>query len=263
MRTLAVLALLVTMLFASPALTSAQEDEEEGEEQGDDMDALMSGDPERPAKEPDAEEQAEDEEAPPGDELGQGADDERPPGDEPSAPEEPVAADPDADAASSGHPNPLSAALLLGMGFSVETGSNDVNPWGFGLGLRGGYNLNDFFLGARFVYHLGETVQVTRFGTTGNQRMEDVTANLLQFGVEAGYDIHAGSTVVLRPQFGIGFAVVSAERDQTSVFIAPGLSVLFEVSPKFFLGVEGQYQLVATEISISGIVALANIGMRF
>jgi hypothetical protein len=207
MRTLAVLALLVTTLFASPALTSAQEEEEEGEEQGDDMDALMSGDPERPAKEPDAEEQAEDEEAPPGDELGQGADDERPPGDEPSAPEEPVAADPDADAASSGHPNPLSAALLLGMGFSVE--------------------------------------------------------NLLQFGVEAGYDIHAGSTVVLRPQFGIGFAVVSGVQDQTSVFIAPGLSVLFEVSPKFFLGVEGQYQLVATELSISGIVALANIGMRF
>jgi hypothetical protein len=228
------------------------------------MDALMSGDPERPAKEPDAEEeQAEDEEAPPGDDVGQGADDERPPGDEPTAPEEPVAADPDAEAASSGHPNPISAALLLGMGFSVETGSDDVNPWGFGLGLRGGYNLDDFFIGARFVYHLGETVEVTRFGTLGEPRMEDVTANLLQFGVEAGYDIHAGSTVVLRPQFGIGFAVVSGERDQTSVFIAPGVSVLFEVSPKFFVGVEGQYQLVATEISISGIVALANIGMRF
>jgi len=262
MRTIAVLALLATTLFASPALTSAQEEEEE--EQAGDVDALMSGDPERPAKEADAEEeQAEDEEAPPGDDVGQGADDERPPGDEPSAPEEPVAVDPDAEAASSGHPNPLSAALLLGMGFSVETGNNNVNPWGFGLGLRGGYNLNDFFLGARFVYHLGETVEVTRFGTTGQQRMEDVTANLLQFGVEAGYDIHAGSTVVLRPQFGIGFAVVSAERDQTSVFIAPGLSVLFEVSPKFFVGVEGQYQLVATEIAISGIVAMANIGMRF
>jgi hypothetical protein len=265
MRTIAVLAWVATTLFISPAFTSAQDDEEEADEGGGDIDELMSGDPERPAKEPDAEEDTDDaeEKAPaPDGELGEATDDERPPGDEPSAPDAPPELEGEPEDAG-GHPKPLSVGILIGGGFSLEGGSNSANPWGLGLGLRGGYNLNDFYLGAGFAYYLGETVTVSRPTVSGSTREEDVSYNQWQLGVEAGYDIHAGSVLVLRPEFGLGFASVSGVTSQTSVFISPGLAVLFDVSPGFFLGVDARYQLVATEISISGMAVLGTLGMRF
>jgi hypothetical protein len=263
MRTFAVYALAVATLFCSPAITSAQDEEaEEVEEEGSDIDDLMSSDPERAEPEPEAEQDG-DEGAPAesADESLGLSDDERPPGDEPSAEEEPEDTEVDAEASSGGPDRPLSVGVLAGAGFGLESGAAD--PWGLGFGVRGGYNLGGFYIGGRFVYYLGETTTVVNPAFGGGTRTVELDANLWELGVEAGYDIRAGEVVVIRPGLGVGFAGVSGNRTQTAAFIAPGLSLLFDVAPGFFLGLDTRYQLVATEISISGLTLLANVGMRF
>jgi hypothetical protein len=68
-----------------------------------------------------------------------------------------------------------SVGLLLGYGI----GFDEVNVWGFGLGVRGGYNLNQIYLGGRFVYNFGESTDVL---------LAESTFNMWELGIEGGYD---------------------------------------------------------------------------
>jgi hypothetical protein len=150
--------------------------------------------------------------------------------------------------------------LLIGYGISIE----DVNPWGFGFGLGGGYNIGDFFVGGRFVYYLGETYTQTRasFGIGGGGT-EDISTNLWEFAAEVGYDIHLGA-LVLRPGLGLGFAGVSAgDASEVHAQLAPGVAILYGVSDTMYLGLDARFQAIFTELGINGIPLLATLGMRF
>ena len=48
----------------------------------------------------------------------------------------------------------ISVGLLLGYGIGLDL-KGRPNPWGLGFGARGGYNLDQIYLGARFVFYLG------------------------------------------------------------------------------------------------------------
>jgi hypothetical protein len=258
MRTFAVAAIAAATLFC-PLAASAQDDEEEAteEEEGDeDMDALMASDPER--AEPKAEE-AEDDEAPPAEPGEQGGDDERPPGGEEPAESEPKEAAEEVED-SGGPAKPISIGVLAGYGLALDDGAN---PWSAGFGLRGGYNIGGFYVGARFVYHVGETVTELRGSFAGDTSEVEVSANLWELGAEAGYDIRAGEIVVIRPELGVGLASVSANNTQTVGYIAPGLALLFDVSPGFFLGIDARYAYVGTTLGESGLGFFANLGLRF
>lgn len=149
---------------------------------------------------------------------------------------------------------PISVGLLLGYGISFEDGPN---PWGLGFGLRGGYNLDAIFLGARFAYYLGE---------------DDF--NLWELGIEGGYDLPVGP-VIIRPGLGLGIASVSVSVDlpapledidesETNPYIALGASVLYDINEQYFIGGDARLQFVLGDQGDGkALIILANGGMRF
>ena len=152
---------------------------------------------------------------------------------------------------------PISAGLLLGYGVSLEDGGN---PWGLGFGVRGGYNIDAIFLGARFVYYLGESEDLGPLGG-------EVSVNVWELGLEVGYDIDAGG-VVIRPALGFGLASLSVsagnlDSSSSEFFIAPGASVLYNVTDSVFVGLDIRFQLVLAEETVKAIPILATAGMRF
>jgi opacity protein-like surface antigen len=154
---------------------------------------------------------------------------------------------------------PISVGLLLGYGISLEDGAN---PWGLGFGVRGGYNLDAIFLGARFVYYLGESQEASVFGMNFESSF-----NIWELGIEGGYDIDVGG-VVVRPGLGLGLANLSVDAggvsaSETEFYLAPGVSALFDVSENIFLGAEARFKLVMADETVKGLILLANGGMRF
>lgn len=159
---------------------------------------------------------------------------------------------------------PISVGLLLGYGISLEDG----NPWGLGFGLRGGYNIDAIFLGARFVYYLGESEEAGGF---------EASTNIWELGIEGGYDVAAGP-VIIRPGVGLGLAnfSVSAElpdpfgtgtttidESEMYLYLALGGSVLYDIDDTFFIGGDLRFQIVLADESANALIILANGGMRF
>jgi opacity protein-like surface antigen len=159
-------------------------------------------------------------------------------------------------APATGTAKPISLGLFAGYGISLEDGQN---PWGVGLGLRGGYNLDQIYLGARFIYYLGESTSTP---------LGDASVNLWELGLEVGYDLPAGG-LTIRPALGLGLDNVSVDAGFGSAskayfYLAPGASALFDISDNMFLGVDARLQLVfADPDMIKSIVLLATFGLRF
>jgi hypothetical protein len=161
-----------------------------------------------------------------------------------------------------GPAKPVSVGLLLGYGISLEEG--DGNIWGLGFGLRGGYNIDEIFLGARFIYYLGDSEE----GPGG----AEVSANAWELGLELGYDVDVDGAVI-RPALGLGvqnFSVdaevagMSISNSEMYFYLAPGVSALFDVSEDIFLGAEARFVLVFADPDIGKcITLLATGGMRF
>jgi hypothetical protein len=144
---------------------------------------------------------------------------------------------------------PISLGMLLGYGIELDNLSG-VNPWGVGFGARGGYNAGPIFLGGRFVFYLGED-----------------PSNIWELGLEGGYDVKSG-VVTVRPALGFGLAnlVVDAPGfdSTTDAYLAPGLSLLLDVSRDIFVGVDGRVQFILAEPDgFEAIIVLGNLGMRF
>ena len=159
---------------------------------------------------------------------------------------------------------PISVALLVGYGLTLDDGSSvsggdSANYYGVGFGARGGYNLGKIFLGARFVYYLGED-----------------PVNLWELGIEGGYDVALSDSVTLRPELGLGIASVTvsialpgilgvgtASASSSEFYLAPGASLLFDVTPSVFLGVDVRLQVILASSTVLGLPLLATGGMRF
>ncbi len=181
-------------------------------------------------------------------------------GDATTAPAEPVAAPSPSEAAASSDTaaastgKKISAGLLLGYGFSTDSGSG--NPWGLGFGVRGGYNLDKIFLGGRFVYYLGEK-----------------SVNIWELGLEGGYDVAVADKLTVRPGIGLGLANISTPSvtilgttvggGETDAYIALGGSLLYDVAPDIFVGVDLRYQHIFVTGGANALTLLATGGMRF
>lgn len=142
---------------------------------------------------------------------------------------------------------PITLGLLLGYGLDLEE-NFVINPWGVGFGARGGYNVGPLFLGGRFVFYLGEE-----------------PSNIWELGLEAGFDLKSGAMTV-RPGFGFGLAnvVIDDIESQTDGYLAPGLSLLFDLSRDIFVGLDGRVQFILSDPeAVEAIILLGNLGMRF
>jgi opacity protein-like surface antigen len=139
---------------------------------------------------------------------------------------------------------------------------------GFGLGV--GYNFSDFFVGARFAYYIGDSETQIRpnFGVSAPD-MVDVSQNVWELGAELGYDVHAGTSIVIRPGLGLGLASMSFSTDggtgisETNAYFAPGVGLFYGVSDSIYLGIEARFQLVLTDPAAKALIPFAGLGMHF
>jgi hypothetical protein len=164
-----------------------------------------------------------------------------------------------------GDGRPISMALVLGYGFLTDRKVDrfGADPYGLALGVRGGYSFDfQLYAGVFYSYYLGST----RSGLTSRTALSVTsTANYMQFGVEAGYDIWAGS-VIVRPSLQIGAALGFTTKPNTqsplgSVLFAPGMTV-DKTWGIFFLGGEMRLNIVPGDGNSALILAL-NPGLRF
>lgn len=153
--------------------------------------------------------------------------------------------------------NAGSAFGQLGYGIFTgdDTGGSDVNPYGLGLGLGGGYTLDmGVYLGARFDYFLGDS------NTTAGI---DSSVNIYQFGLEVGYDLGLAPELVLRPQLGLGLGTAAFEASgssfgvsvdssdsQSGLAITPGVAALYDMGG-FHLRFDLRYNVFSVEQDVT------------
>jgi hypothetical protein len=167
-----------------------------------------------------------------------------------------------------GPAKPFSAGLLIDFGTDL---GEDFNPWGLGLGVKGGYNLERLYLGVRFVYQLGNSVDVV---TPGLSTLE-FTYNLWELSLEAGYDFTLQEKFTLRPSLLLGmvslissadgpvFGGEAADTSDTKLLIAPGASLLYDLTEQIFVGGDVRLPLVIGGGSMIGLVFYVNGGLHF
>ena len=161
---------------------------------------------------------------------------------------------------------PISVALLAGYGYTFNA-HDDLNPLAIGFGVGGGYNLDAFYAGVRFMFFLGESQSMGP---------AEVSASAMTLGLEAGYDIALATDVlVLRPELGVGLSIVEGESMEAGamaatangssedLYIAPGAALLVNVGERSFVGVDLQAPIVFADDVEGALTMLAAFGMHF
>lgn len=160
--------------------------------------------------------------------------------------------------------NKLSLGASLGYGFRVTDEGDlddDANPYGLGLGVRGGYTIpGGLYLGGLFQYFGGEEA--------GNDTVNG-HINQMNFAGDIGYDIALGNRFVLRPLVGLGATIVTGEicvlgqcaDDQTDPYflVAPGVNAVVGLGA-LYLGGEIRYFFLPDDEIPDGFLVGLNIG---
>jgi hypothetical protein len=90
----------------------------------------------------------------------------------------------------------------------IDLEDDEVNPYGFGLGARGGYTLDpNVYIGGVFDFFFGGSEEVRVLGI----RAGEVSARAWLFQAEVGYDFGVSRSVVLRPKMGLGMIQIARE----------------------------------------------------
>jgi hypothetical protein len=153
-----------------------------------------------------------------------------------------------------------SGAVQLGLGFryGAELNEGDVNPWGTGLGLEGGYTLRliPVYVGGNAEYFFGEEV-------------EDFESNVWQLSVEGGYDFGIGDHFVIRPKLGLGYGFLKAKacggpdgclsESDSKPLIAPGAKFML-LLPVFQLAFDARYAIIASDPAAKAFIFSVGIG---
>jgi hypothetical protein len=160
-------------------------------------------------------------------------------------------------------------SIQLGLGFryGVKLSDGDINPWGSGLGVDLGYTFpNAIYVGGNFEYFFGETLEAEGV---------KLSANILQFGVEGGYDVGIGQNFVIRPKLGVGMAHLKSsfegcgigalceagphDSSDTKAAIAPGATFLL-FTKHVSVALDVRYDVVFTDPSLQGLIFSVGIG---
>ena len=161
---------------------------------------------------------------------------------------------------------PLEAEIAARAGVGI-TSDIRVNPLGFGIGARGGVDLDRLYAGLDVAYYLGETKDCESCSAPPGAQLPRATGSALLYGLEAGYNAKA-STVTIRPQLGLGaitliFSGVNAG-SPTYFYVAPGVAVLVGLGT-YFVGADAAALVMATGgPSFDGaLTASGQVGVKF
>jgi hypothetical protein len=155
-------------------------------------------------------------------------------------------------------------AIQLGLGFryGIELNDGDLNRWGTGIGLDGGYTLPvlPIYVGGNIEYFFGGTLE---------SPLGDVESNVWQVSAEGGYDIGIGDHFVIRPKLGLGYAFVRGEvcapggdcvsDSDSKPLLAPGAKLML-ILPKFQLDFDARYAIITSDPSAKAFIFSVGIG---
>lgn len=153
-------------------------------------------------------------------------------------------------------------SIQLGLGFryGIEMNEGDLNPWGIGLGINGGYTLpNAVYLGGNIEYF---------FGDSAGDDINGASANIWQLSAEGGYDIGLGPIFVLRPKLGLGLANIHAKAcvlgacasaNESDFALFPGVTFMV-MPPGFNLSADVRYELVFSDQTEKALLLAFGIG---
>jgi len=151
------------------------------------------------------------------------------------------------------------------LNYGIFAGDGDVNAYGLGLGLKGGYTLDSsIYVGGAFDYFFGGSKDVGFLGQTAEAKAH---AWLLQG--EVGYDLGVAPNIVVRPKAGIGLTHGTGEGcindncngDSKGYFsIAPGVQGLYSFDD-FYLTADARFNILfGTESNANANGFLLGIG---
>lgn len=155
-----------------------------------------------------------------------------------------------------------SIGVLGGYGLDLE--NSQLNMFGGGIGLRGGYTFKPgFYLGGQLLYFFGESDVLLD---------SEVSLNLVTLGVEAGYDAIV-EPFILRPSLGLGLGFVNntsmelggrdlGDDSSTELYLAPGTSLLYPIDA-FFAGVDGRFIILLADSTFTAVTLMATVGFNF
>jgi len=161
-------------------------------------------------------------------------------------------------------PRRISIGLVAGYGFILNQAPiSGLNALGMTFGVRGGYDIDPVYLGARLQFFLGDSRTVPE----GELEFDETT-----IGIEAGVRLALGA-VTIQPQLGFGLAMSRAElpdgTGQTSdssaddAYLAPGVVVMTDLTQRVFLGAEAHVPIILRSEVLYGFTLLLAGGCRF
>jgi hypothetical protein len=160
---------------------------------------------------------------------------------------------------------PITAGgIQLGLGFryGFDFEEGDLNPWGTGLGIEGGYTLpSAVYIGANLEYYLGSTVEILG---------AEVSSNVYQLSAEGGYDLGFAERFVLRPKVGVGLAGVRSKvcpeeggcdsESSSELLVTPGVAFLF-LGERFSFSADVRYAVIFSDPEpLNGVLLTLGIG---
>lgn len=161
------------------------------------------------------------------------------------------------------------AQVGVDLGYGIYTGDGNANPYGLGIGVRGGYTLDmNLHLGGSFQYNFGES------SGSGAAEASFNTWNLM---FEPGYDIGIGDTMAIRPQLGIGmtnymfdvcvsvpgFGGGCSSESETKLAIAPGAMFLMDFGPVFGIAGLRYHHVFIEDVNVDALLLNVGAGMAF
>ena len=174
---------------------------------------------------------------------------------------------------------PIQAALILGIGATLNETTGSINPLGFGFGVRGSYRiLPEVVVGGRFLYFIGGSAALP----TG-----EISMSSWQLAAEAAYVVPLTDTIDLEPGFLLGFnvrtvhgpgiAVLEGEgsgfvpgstgKTEAALYLAPGAAIRIPIVipdiDHFFVGGDARLGLQFRDTVGTSIELMGQVGIRF
>lgn len=174
---------------------------------------------------------------------------------------------------------PIQAALMLGIGATLNETPGSINALGFGFGMRGSYRiLPEVVVGGRFLYFIGGSSTLP----TG-----EISMSSWQLAAEAAYVVPLTDTIDLEPGVvigmnvlavrgprtafleaeGSGFVPGSSQRTEAALYFAPGAAIRIPIKvpdvDNFFVGGDARLGFQFRDAVGTSIELMGQTGMRF
>jgi hypothetical protein len=167
----------------------------------------------------------------------------------------------------------INIGLLAGYGVSLGSGFSSLNPYGFGVGLQGDYELESHMVlgvGGEFFIGSSDSSATNAIGSAAGVT-EGTYARYILGHALIGYNIWFSNTLYLRPSLWVGAAIglvpVSMKFLNGTVFnilLAPGLTLHYLLgSNGWYIGGDIRISVPLGHDGMTGMPILATLGKRF